>query len=201
MLSVLQWTEKIWSIRHQAAAVMIGGWGPVQNRRFLYSWFWRVRSQILGFRPCQAQIWSPFWIIMIHLAVIATDNWCFVFNLQQQLPQNGSLLSIPKRTLLCMVENLGFDFSHAKINDLKIGGFGRVLTRRSLPPPPGSVLMRSFIFLKHIYNGVNILESFARVSTRWAKTHSKSKSNFRRFLFSIFGGNNRQMVHHIPKWT
>ena len=75
ILSVLQWTEKIWSIRHQAAAVMIGGWGPVQNRRFLYSWLWRVRSQILCFRPCQAQILSPFWKIMNHSAVISAENW------------------------------------------------------------------------------------------------------------------------------
>ena len=26
-----------------------------------------------------------------------------------------------------MVEKLGFDYSHAKINELKIGGFGQVL--------------------------------------------------------------------------
>ena len=84
-----------------------------------------------------------------------------------KLLPNGSLYSkMDLRFELGMVENLGIDYSHAKINDLKIGGFGRVLPRRSLPPPLGSVLMRSSIFLKHIYNGVNILESFARVSTR-----------------------------------
>ena len=81
----------------------------------------------------------------------------FCFQFSAAITSNGSLYSkMDFRFELGMVENKGFDSSHTKIKNIKIGGFGRVLIRRSLPPPPGGALMRSLTFLKHVYNGVSI---------------------------------------------